>query len=52
MSTAAYIREHAELMQHAVNSCLNRARLCNENHGGHSEQFIESVTQESSNQLI
>jgi oligoribonuclease (3'-5' exoribonuclease) len=39
MDAAAYIHEHSELIQRAVNSCMKRARLCIENRGRHFEQL-------------
>jgi hypothetical protein len=35
----ACIRGHPEMTQWAVNSCLERARLCIENRGGYFEQL-------------
>jgi hypothetical protein len=39
METAAYKWEHREMIQWALNSSLEWARLCTENHGRHSEQL-------------
>jgi hypothetical protein len=39
MDAATYIGEHPEIIQRAVNSRLERARLCIENRGGNSEQL-------------
>jgi Arc/MetJ family transcription regulator len=36
---AAYIRKHPEMVQRAVDSCLERARLYIENRDGHIEQL-------------
>jgi hypothetical protein len=39
MDAAACTREHHEMIQRAVNCCLERAKLCIENIGGHFEQL-------------
>jgi hypothetical protein len=37
MNVAAYIQEHPETTEQAINSRLEPARLCSEHRGGHSE---------------
>jgi hypothetical protein len=32
MTAGAYVREHPEMIQRAVHCCLERARMCIENH--------------------
>jgi hypothetical protein len=39
VNAAAYIREHPEMMQRAVNFWLHQARSCIENRGGHFEKL-------------
>jgi hypothetical protein len=38
-AATVYIREHPEIMQWAVNSCLEQGMLCIENCGGHFEKL-------------
>jgi hypothetical protein len=39
MDAAAYIRDHPEMIERAVNCCLERPRLCIENRSGYFEEL-------------